>query len=390
VRQAFDSAVYTSHYEKVSLAARYQEIAARILGNGEGGSQAGAPLAAQQLTFDFFAESRREELALFQQRTDTTADRLDGGRRAVFLAQREQVAVRFSLSVDVSSVVLDGYARGAEQAAAADEGEGGGDALDRLMAFANDILHRMDDMLNKAMEALNGAFGKNSDFSQALDVFIADLKESGIFDIGAGRAGTPSAEDQTVTAMAREVAVQMEFSFEYTSETVEVVEESDPITLDLDGDGIELTSYRDGARFDITGTGQAARTAFVTGGDAFLAFDRNGNGTIDDGTELFGDQRGAANGFEELRRLDTNGDGRISAADRDFDALRLFRDNGNGRTEAGELLTLAEAGVAEISLGYRHVNEVARGGNRIAQAASFTRTDGTRGRAVDAILNYTA
>ena len=59
----------------------------------------------------------------------------------------------------------------------------------------------------------------------------------------------------------------------------------------------------------------------MTGGDAFLAIDRNGNGSIDDGTELFGDQNGAAHGFAELAKFDSNHDGVINAQDDDFDKL---------------------------------------------------------------------
>ena len=114
------------------------------------------------------------------------------------------------------------------------------------------------------------------------------------------------------------------------------------------------------------------------------------NGRIDNGAELFGDQNGAANGFEELRRLDTNRDGRINRLDAEYDGLLLWRDDGDGQTEAGELIGLAEAGIEEISLGYRNVSQVAAGGNRIAQIASFLRNDGSRGTAADAILNFTA
>jgi hypothetical protein len=107
----------------------------------------------------------------------------------------------------------------------------------------------------------------------------------------------------------------MELKFEMTMEIRTAVEsldkQQDPIVFDLDGDGIELTDTANGVRFDITGTGKAVQTAWVRGGDALLAWDRNGNGKIDSGLELFGDQRGATNGFEELRKLDTNSDGFI-------------------------------------------------------------------------------
>ncbi|MCC6155904.1 MAG: hypothetical protein IT367_19210, partial [Candidatus Hydrogenedentes bacterium] len=87
---------------------------------------------------------------------------------------------------------------------------------------------------------------------------------------------------------------------------------------------------------------------------------------------------------------DSNGDSVIDSNDKDFSKLLVFRDNGNGKTEHGELQTLAEAGINEIDLRYANVNERASGGNKIAQRAVFTYTDGRRGHAADALLNFTA
>ncbi|MFH1744467.1 MAG: hypothetical protein ABIH23_36145 [bacterium] len=166
---------------------------------------------------------------------------------------------------------------------------------------------------------------------------------------------------------------------------------ADPLVLDLDGDGIELTSARNGVDFDITGDGKTEKTAFVTGDDAFLAIDKNGNGQIDNGRELFGDQNGAANGFEELAEYDSNQDGQIDQRDAVYDNLSLFTDrNRNGKTDEGELRTLREAGIAGISLSYNNTNHLTSGGNRVSQVALFTRFDGRQGTAADALLNYVA
>jgi len=252
----------------------------------------------------------------------------------------------------------------------------------------------LDEIANEIFSLMHDLVQGGGELRERLQKFIDELEALGLF----GNAEAPALLEGMGGAsesqfQAQNSVMQLEFEFEYTEITQvrgEIVQEADPIVLDLDGDGIELTSYRNGARFDITGTGNAVNTAFVTGGDAFLAIDRNGNGRIDNGTELFGDQNGAANGFEELGKLDSNGDGRINRLDEGFDTLRLWRDDGDGRTEDGELITLAQAGVEEISLGYRNVNQVAAGGNRIAQIASFMRADGSRGTAADAILNFTA
>lgn len=245
------------------------------------------------------------------------------------------------------------------------------EVLDDLLAYVSDFVRALlhvDAGVGAISEAFNGAF--NGDLAALLGSLFGEVA-------GAGSSRF----------------VQLEFSF-MLSIRIEIrqgtIQESDPIVLDLDGDGIELSSFRQGAHFDIEGSGSRVNTAFVTGGDAFLAIDRNRNGIIDDGTELFGDQNGAENGFEELRKLDTNGDGRINDLDRDFGRLLLFRDNGDGRTDPGELVGLQRAGIREISLAYRDVNEAAPGGNRLAQQALFIRDDGSSGLAADAVLRFTA
>ncbi|HIJ65026.1 MAG TPA: hypothetical protein HPP77_03675 [Candidatus Hydrogenedentes bacterium] len=238
-------------------------------------------------------------------------------------------------------------------------------------------------MLNDVFELLGGLFKTDGDIERSLADIISEL-----YRMFGEAAGVPA--DDSFTQFA---GIQLEFSFEFSAEIVVQhgeVQTSDPITLDLDDDGIELTSYANGARFDILGTGRRVKSAFVTGGDAFLAIDRNGNNIIDSGRELFGDQRGAANGFEELRKLDSNSDNVIDAADDAYAKLVLWRDDGDGQTQPDELLSLAEAQIAAISLRYAEVDYRAAGGNRIGQTASFTRTDGRQGNASDAILNYVA
>lgn len=354
-----------------------RELAARVLAaftGAENGPPDTAPAGtaqSEQLAFDFFAEVRATQLVVFHQQVAQTAQGIqDAPRRDSLVEVSQQVAARFEFSLSVSASVLTGFSSGANQL---------GDTPD-----LDDFLELTQELLAKLTEILNGFFGELSDIfaiGEDLQGFIDELNS--IF-AGFGQAAAGSG--------AQSVSVQLEFSFTVSIEvSVEgSVQESDPIVLDLDGDGIELTHFRDGARFDIQASGRQVQTAFVTGGDAFLAIDRNGNGLIDDGSELFGDQRGAANGFEELRSFDTNGDGQIDRFDANFDALRLFRDNGNGQTEAGELITLAEAGIESISVDYFNVRESVSGGNRIEQVASFRRSDGTEGRVADAILNFLA
>jgi hypothetical protein len=100
---------------------------------------------------------------------------------------------------------------------------------------------------------------------------------------------------------------------------------TDPLVLDLDGDGLELTRSDGGnVYFDIDHDGFAERTGWVGGDDGLLARDLNGNGKIDDITELFGNA--ATPGFGVLATLDSNSDGKISATDSAFGTLRIWRD----------------------------------------------------------------
>ncbi len=162
---------------------------------------------------------------------------------------------------------------------------------------------------------------------------------------------------------------------------------SDPLVFDLGGDGVNLTGVEDGAYFDIRGDGSKPRTGWIRGDDAFLYLDETGNGVADDANELFGDTGGYANGFDKLAAHDENGDGVIDAQDSVYDRLRLWRDaNGDGVNQLEESLTLAEAGIASIGLGYEKKYEKDKHGNVLGERSSFTRTDGSQGQVVDAWL----
>ncbi|MCP4645231.1 MAG: hypothetical protein GY851_32615 [bacterium] len=388
INESFEAMVYQSKMQRVAMSLKFSEAAAQVAvaGDGEDGA-AEFQAQAQQLEFEFFSETRTEEMVRFQQRTETIGNEMDPVRRETYMEASQRVSTRFSMSMTISGAALSGYTKASEGLPEADDA-----SFDQFQGFVDDALAQADEMMEEVFKLLGDFFNSDQDFETRFNQFVEGLNN---LDLMGGFGGVPAAGQSTGAAaqtQSFQFSMQLEFEFEYT-EIVQVqegtVQESDPIIFDLDGDGYELTSHNNGARFDILGNGQAANTAFVTGGDAFLAMDRNGNGLIDSGRELFGDQRGAANGFEELRKLDSNGDGRINSKDNDFDKLILFKDNGNGLTEEGELASLAESGISEIQLGYSNVRQVAMGGNRIEQIASFLRNDGTRGGAADAILNFT-
>lgn len=154
----------------------------------------------------------------------------------------------------------------------------------------------------------------------------------------------------------------------------------DPLIIDLGTPSIELHSLANGVNFDLDNNGFAEKTAWIGSEDGFLALDRNKNGRIDNGGELFGDQvilkngSKSASGFEALAELDENGDGMIDKNDPQYANLRVWIDvNRNGISETNELKTLDEIGVISISLDHTEISFVdEETGSRIAESSSVT------------------
>lgn len=139
-----------------------------------------------------------------------------------------------------------------------------------------------------------------------------------------------------------------------------------PILVDVTGQGFKLTNVKDGVIFDLWAKNDPQRFSWTdpSAGNAWLALDRNGNGTIDDGSELFGSATPqpplapgeVANGYRALASYDLtenggNEDGFIDERDAIYDKLLLWVDrNHNGVSEPDELMTLRQASVARIDL----------------------------------------
>jgi len=136
----------------------------------------------------------------------------------------------------------------------------------------------------------------------------------------------------------------------------------DPLVVDLDGSGPRTTGSSGAQAFDLAGDGSLAPTSFATGRTAFLALDRNANGFIDGGTELFGDQHGAADGYEELAKFDANGDHRIDASDPVHARLQLLFGDGT-------LVPIAAEGLASIALEATPSEGFTSGGDEIFRQA---------------------
>jgi Ca2+-binding RTX toxin-like protein len=158
--------------------------------------------------------------------------------------------------------------------------------------------------------------------------------------------------------------------------------------LDLDGDGVELTSQSGAGAvyWDIDNDGFAEASGWVDSDDGVLAIDLDEDGIINNSAELFGGQTGYANGFLTLAAHDSNQDGVITEEDAVWDNLLVWIDNGDGYSEVGELYTLDDLLITEIDLGYSDVSYTIAG-NDVLQKSSFT-MDGNSRDIVDAYFAF--
>ena len=165
-----------------------------------------------------------------------------------------------------------------------------------------------------------------------------------------------------------------------------------PILIDLDRNNFHLSGLDDAVYFDIDADGDVEPTGWTSAGsrDALLVLDRNGDGIVNDASELFGDSTPllsggvAAHGYAALAELDApenggNGNFAIDPGDAIYDDLKLWIDtNHDGFSESTELWSLAEIGLERLDLDFRESPRRDRYGNLLRYLSSgWLRIDGS-------------
>lgn len=210
-------------------------------------------------------------------------------------------------------------------------------------------------------------YNATMDYLDVIEVFIGEDFANELF----------AAMEQGDIARINELLKLIQEESEDFDKAGEAQPPRDPLVIDLGATGIELHSLENGVYFDLDNNGFSERTAWIGTEDGFLALDRDGNGRIDNGGELFGDQvilengEKSSSGFGALAELDENEDKVIDSADAGYGRLQVWVDrNHNGVSESNELKTLAELGICSISLDHREISFIDdETGTRIAETA---------------------
>lgn len=248
------------------------------------------------------------------------------------------------------------------------------DLLERMFGVKVAILDPHDLQANGAGEVVAGL--SNADRpSLAITVdFSRTRYEAESVDFqAAGRVTT--ADGRTIDLQIRSQISREYLEHSATRVSFGAAEKQDPLVLNLAGLPAQLTDAQ--IEFDLDADGRLDRLHVLGGGSAYLTWDRNGDGTVNDGRELFGPSTG--NGYNELAAHDLDSSGWIDEGDAIYSQLALWHQ------AQGTVTSLSAAQIGAIYLGHVATpftltpgpSEAARG--EVRATGVFLREDGTAG-----------
>ena len=207
-------------------------------------------------------------------------------------------------------------------------------------AFAQDDDNGFSDALNEATASSNVS-SEYGEGGQSYSFFYHSEQETTCFD----------AKGMVRTTDGREIPFNMnvEMSRSFTQVAENYIDFGkprlcDPLVINLNGNVTDVTDQK--FLFDLDSDGNNESISMLGSGSGYLALDKNGDGMINDGSELFGTTSG--NGFADLAQYDKDNNGWIDEADEIFSKLRIWVKDPDGNDK---LMTLSEAGVGAICLG---------------------------------------
>lgn len=237
-----------------------------------------------------------------------------------------------------------------------------------LLTGENPQIDTLDSWIRKAYDAYGSSSSNSTSISSLTRVEFSSLSLQTLSNVNSSNLSSVNVS-----------IVSMNTSIVRWQEGTDSVNLVDPLIIDLGGDGVELSD--DTFSFDLDADGESDQISRPKGNSGFLALDKNGDGIINDGTELFGTQNG--DGFKDLAHYDSNGDGKIDKDDPIYDKLRIWKPGANG--DQGELIGLGEVGIGAIYLDAKNNEQLMQSANGETlgvqrKSAAYQRTDGSEGQ----------
>lgn len=198
---------------------------------------------------------------------------------------------------------------------------------------------------NSSENMQNQTYGNSTDIQNVITLY--GIKENYYMEeqnTSFSSNGTIRTADGRTIDFALDISMSSRFESYYREESLDAIKMCDPLVLNFTGDVADLSDQK--FFFDLDADGKEEEISMLSSGNGFLAYDKNNDGIINDGSELFGAKSG--NGFADLEIYDYDKNGWIDENDAIFDKLKIWTKNEDG-TDA--LVSLKDKGIGAIYLG---------------------------------------